>query len=135
MCSERISIWADRDLQMQYNPSTHSSMGKHFLETDAPCLKPKFCFWKKLGTNRILKIWIIFQMPWGGSYHREPCHECFGKWKIILWIEKAPLICCTDILVWFCNYMLAFCGLLWTTFWKTKPFYFFEYLIKIFPTF
>lgn len=124
---------------MQHKPFAQSTMGKRFLETDAPCLKTKVLFLtkkqknknkKKLGTTGIFKNWIIFQMPWGGSNHREPCHECFYKWRIILGIEKAPLI---YLLHWFGGFCLVIICLPFVVFFekleKKTLFVFLEYLL------
>lgn len=118
-------VWSPDAVQVFYT-QLHR---KAFSGNRCTLFKTNVLFLKKLGTNRIFKNWIIFQMPWGGSYHRELCHECFWKWRIkfMNWTSTSNLYSCIDFLVLFCNYVLALCGLSWTTLWK-KPFFLFEYL-------
>lgn len=57
---------------MQHKPFAQSTMGKRFLETDAPCLKTKVLFLTKKQKTKTKKNWVQLEFLKIESYSKCP---------------------------------------------------------------
>lgn len=63
-------------------------MGKHFLETDAPCLKPMFCFRKNWVQIEFLKIESYFKCPGEAHITENSVMNVFASGELVYELKK-----------------------------------------------